>query len=87
MATSRSFYTARGVVAVPAPRGWPRQISSLLATGSRMILVLKREIEIRRASAALEGLSDHQLKDIGISRSDIQRVVREGRGTLRCPCC
>jgi len=52
-----------------------------------MILVLKREIEIRRASAALEGLSDHQLKDIGISRSDIQRVVREGRGTLRCPCC
>ena len=85
MPTSRSFYAVRGVVAVPAPRGWPRQISSLLATGSRMLLALKREIEIRRAGAALEGLSDRELKDIGISRSDIQRVVREGRAALRCP--
>jgi uncharacterized protein YjiS (DUF1127 family) len=72
-------------VAVPAPGGWPRQIASLFATGSRMILAIKRETEIRRAGAALEGLSDHQLKDIGISRSDIQRVVRGGRAALRCP--
>jgi uncharacterized protein YjiS (DUF1127 family) len=84
MPTSRSLYAARAVVAVPA-RGWPRQISSLLATGSRMLLALRREIEIRRAGAALEGLSDHQLKDIGISRSDIQRVVRDGRSALLCP--
>jgi uncharacterized protein YjiS (DUF1127 family) len=85
MPTSRSFYAAREVVAVPALRGWLRQISSLLAAGSAMLLALKREIEIRRGGAALEGLSDHELKDIGISRGDIQRVVREGRAPLRCP--
>jgi uncharacterized protein YjiS (DUF1127 family) len=81
MPTPGSFYA----VAVPAPRGWQRQTSSVLATGFRMMLALKREMEIRRGGAALEGLSDHQLKDIGISRSDIQHVVREGRAALGSP--
>jgi uncharacterized protein YjiS (DUF1127 family) len=37
---------------------------------------------LRRLSAAreLERLDDRMLKDIGISRSDISRVVRYGRG-------
>jgi uncharacterized protein YjiS (DUF1127 family) len=85
MLTSQSHYTARGIVVAPAPRAWPHQIASLLATISSMIFALKREMAIRRAGAALEGLSDHQLKDIGISRSDIERVVREGRAALWRP--
>jgi uncharacterized protein YjiS (DUF1127 family) len=85
MPTSRSLYRARGVVVAPPPRAWPHQIASLLAMGSWMIFALKRQIAIRQAGAALEGLSDNLLKDIGISRCDIQRVVREGRGALRRP--
>ena len=83
MLTSRSPYIARGIVVVAAPLAWPRQINSLLAMAATMIFALKREIAIRRARTALEGLSDHLLKDIGISRSDIQRVVREGRAAPR----
>jgi uncharacterized protein YjiS (DUF1127 family) len=83
MHMSRSHYIAHGVVS--APHAWPRRINSLLAIAATMIFALKREIAIRRAGAALEGLSDRLLKDIGISRSDIQRVVREGRVAPRRP--
>ena len=33
----------------------------------------------RQDTARLESLSDHMLRDIGISRSEIGRVVRDGR--------
>jgi uncharacterized protein YjiS (DUF1127 family) len=35
---------------------------------------------IARAIATLGSLSDHTLKDIGIERSQIPRVARQGRG-------
>ncbi|MBK8159295.1 MAG: DUF1127 domain-containing protein [Rhodospirillaceae bacterium] len=43
---------------------------------------LRRLIEAhrrRRDVARLESLPDHMLRDIGISRSEIDRSVREGR--------
>jgi uncharacterized protein YjiS (DUF1127 family) len=85
MHTSRSLYAAYGIVVAPAPRARPRPIASLLAACFRTVSALRREAAARRSAAALERLSDHLLKDIGISRSDIQRVVRDGRGALRRP--
>ena len=35
---------------------------------------------VSRSIATLESLSDHILKDIGIERSDIPRITRNGRG-------
>jgi uncharacterized protein YjiS (DUF1127 family) len=83
MLMSPSHYVTHGIVAAPHAR--PHQTNSLIAVAATMIFALKREIAIRRAGAALEGLSDRLLKDIGISRSDIQRVVREGRVAPRRP--
>ena len=37
------------------------------------------EFEIRRAIRELEALSDRDLSDIGLARSDIKQAVRYGR--------
>ena len=43
----------------------------------RLISALSRELEVRRAAWELSALDDRMLRDIGISRSDIQRMVRQ----------
>jgi uncharacterized protein YjiS (DUF1127 family) len=48
---------------------------ALQALGSWLAAFLRR----RRDARLLSGLSDHVLHDIGITRSDIERVVRGGR--------
>ena len=40
------------------------------------------EYENRKAIAHLESLSDEQLRDIGIGRYDIERLVRFGRDAI-----
>jgi uncharacterized protein YjiS (DUF1127 family) len=54
----------------------PGRVASMLGRlASRML----REREFRRSSAALHALDDAALKDIGIARDEIDRVVRHGR--------
>jgi uncharacterized protein YjiS (DUF1127 family) len=79
MRTSHSLHAPRGIVVAPAPRAWRYPLASALAALLRTVSALRREVALRRAAATLEGMSDHELKDIGIGRSDIRRVVREGR--------
>lgn len=43
----------------------------------------RAEYEYRRAQTALEAMNDHQLRDLGIRRSDIPLVVR-GQPIRRC---
>jgi len=40
------------------------------------------EIEIRRSTEHLYSLTDEQLRDMGITRMDIPRAVRFGKGNL-----
>ncbi|MDY0873994.1 DUF1127 domain-containing protein [Dongia rigui] len=47
----------------------------LIALGAQ----LKRMREERRAVIELSHLSDHQLRDIGISRAEIDHAVQHGR--------
>jgi uncharacterized protein YjiS (DUF1127 family) len=47
----------------------------LIALGAQ----LKRMRETRRAVIELSQLSDHQLRDIGISRTEIDHAVHHGR--------
>jgi len=44
-----------------------------------IVLKLKRALERSRLATQLHKLSDRELSDIGISRSDIAFVVRNGR--------
>ncbi len=59
-----------------------KPVSTLSLLADRIaasVIRLLREIRIRNASNELRGLSPALLKDMGISRSDIDRVVRQGR--------
>jgi uncharacterized protein YjiS (DUF1127 family) len=55
---------------------WLAWIASLLGRLSSRVL---RERKIERARAALYALDDRTLKDIGISRHEIDLVARHGR--------
>lgn len=57
----------------PAPR---RRILPLLGP---ILARIGRERHIARDSRRLAGLSDHQLRDMGINRGDIPLAVRYGR--------
>jgi uncharacterized protein YjiS (DUF1127 family) len=61
----------------PSVAAWIASLASLSATlWSRLL----REREMRRSRAELEVLDDRTLKDIGLSRHEIELIVRgEGR--------
>ena len=46
---------------------------------SRVAARYVRQRQIARSIGALSQLSDHVLKDIGVERCDIPRIVRHGR--------
>jgi uncharacterized protein YjiS (DUF1127 family) len=46
---------------------------------ARVVDGLRRQWRIRSAAESLSGFSDAQLRDLGIARVDIERVVRLGR--------
>ena len=48
-----------------------------LATG--LVGTVREHLRIRRATAALNDLSPELLKDLGIDRSEIERVAKFGR--------
>ncbi len=77
--TARPLSLAHGV---EVRRERPLWIESLLAIGWRVWRAPWHELEMRRATRELEGMSSHLLKDIGLSRHDVRRAVREGRAPL-----
>jgi uncharacterized protein YjiS (DUF1127 family) len=76
MSTS-STYRFTHVARSPAPGRavWARARAGLAG----LIGALAREREIRRSMKHLASLDDHALRDIGLTRGDIERVVRFGR--------
>ena len=76
MHTSETLYARYGIIVQPRPRTRWLWVESLLAISCWIRQAIRRERELSRAVAELENLSDHLLKDIGISRCDIQHVVR-----------
>ncbi len=66
-----TFITA----AASKPSASPALMDRALAALSRML----KEIRVRRAANELRAISPALLKDMGISRADIDRVTRHGR--------
>jgi uncharacterized protein YjiS (DUF1127 family) len=54
---------------------WAATIEAL-ALGAERLLTANRR---RRDAELLSAMDDHQLRDIGVSRSEIRRAVRFGR--------
>ena len=57
---------------------WPARISSITRIVAELWSKMRREHEIRRLSAAWETIDDRTLKDIGISRCEIE-YARDAR--------
>jgi uncharacterized protein YjiS (DUF1127 family) len=57
-----------------------RQPRGLIASGvdrlRQLAAALGQRVALRDAERTLHGMSDHMLKDIGISRADIHRRIR-----------
>jgi uncharacterized protein YjiS (DUF1127 family) len=78
---------------VIADRSGPR-LPALRAIGSRawtrgrlLVVAVARAWSARRAERMLMEMPDQLLKDIGISRCDIRRAVREGQLDVTSPAC
>ena len=61
----------------PAARSDP--FGTICRIVGRMLLSAAKRREERRAIESLRAMSDHQLKDIGLSRSEIVHAVVTGR--------
>jgi uncharacterized protein YjiS (DUF1127 family) len=60
----------------PKHSGWTAWI---LAIPHRLWAALLRQRDIGRSRRALDALDDRTLKDIGLSRCEVDRAVRQGR--------
>ncbi len=59
----------------------PADRPGFLAGVARTAYAALREYRERRAMRHLAALSDHMLRDIGLSRGEIERAVRTGRAS------
>jgi uncharacterized protein YjiS (DUF1127 family) len=49
------------------------------AAVARLVRAVGAEIAARRSIRRLAGMSEHGLRDLGLSRGDLERVARHGR--------
>jgi uncharacterized protein YjiS (DUF1127 family) len=60
-------------------RGFARFSHATLDLIGRLLASAAREIRMRRDLAMLQSLDDAMLHDIGLSRGEVEHVVRHGR--------
>jgi uncharacterized protein YjiS (DUF1127 family) len=59
-----------------------RAITRLLAVLKSMKAAIEAELAARRAIDELAGMNDHMLRDLGITRSEIESTVRRSRANV-----
>ncbi len=62
-----------------ATRGLTARLGALGAWCARTVDRIMTRMEYRREMRALQALSDRSLADIGLSRSDVDRVMHDGK--------
>jgi uncharacterized protein YjiS (DUF1127 family) len=60
-------------------RAWRASLAAILIHPARIIAAVGWELGARRAIAHLRSLDDEHLRDLGVKREDIERVVRRGQ--------
>jgi uncharacterized protein YjiS (DUF1127 family) len=66
-------------IAIPRSGGTSTGLSGTLDLARRGFASLARSYRIRQDRRALQSMPDHMLRDIGVSRSEIDSVLRYGR--------
>jgi uncharacterized protein YjiS (DUF1127 family) len=84
MHSQRSLYEIHGISAPPRRQSrWSRiarrAINRLLAVLTRLTEAIQAELAARRAIEELAGMNDHMLRDLGITRGEIESEVRRPR--------
>jgi uncharacterized protein YjiS (DUF1127 family) len=72
----QSLYEVHGISARDKARLQVLWTTGIFAVLTRVKSALRAEVQARRAASELAGLDDRMLRDIGVSRSDIERAVR-----------
>ena len=62
----------------------PHAIAGFYGFVLRMAAAAVREVRVRRDTQRLAEFDDYMLRDIGITRTDIEGVVRRGRDDWNC---
>jgi len=83
MHSPQSLYDIHGLSTRAPVRPRLRWIRRATAVLLRLKFALTAEMRARRAAAELAKLDDRLLRDIGISRGDIERAVRTRRSDPR----
>jgi uncharacterized protein YjiS (DUF1127 family) len=88
MHSRQSLNEIHGISVLPRRR--PRWRSLARFATARILAILKRiakaidaELAARRAIAELAGMDDRMLRDLGITRGEIESLVRRPRGDVR----
>jgi len=83
MHTQQTLYEVHGISAPPRNRASSRWKVWSFAIFNQLKLALKAELQARRSAAELTQMDDRMLRDMGISRSEIDSVVRRhARGVV-----
>ena len=87
MHSQRSLYEIHGISAPlrrQSRRGGiaRRTITRLLAVLKRMKAAIETELAARRAIGELAGMNDHMLRDLGLTRGEIEGTVRRPRANV-----
>ena len=87
MHPQRSFHAARGISAPVRRRSQPgriarRAINRFLAILKAVKTAIEAEWAARHAIEELAGMNDHMLRDLGITRGEIESTVRRSRATI-----
>ena len=79
MHTPQSLYRIHGISVPHRPRRRSSLIGRLFGMLTALATAIEAELRARRAAAELASLDDYMLRDIGVVRGDIDRIVRGGR--------
>ena len=87
MHSRQSLYKVYGIGSPPRHKSRlgriaRRAITRFLAVLNEMKAAIEAELAARQASAELASMNDHMLRDLGITRDEIERTVRRSRASI-----